>query len=205
MASESQVWRGHGYYDDAEQYMDEQWRAWIASQIADCDFTTVLDLAAGHGRNSARLLAKARKLYVVDLVEENVAFCRERFAGDARVVCLRNNGYDLAGVPDGEITLLYSWDAMVHFDSDVVRSYLREFRRILAPRGRAFCHHSNWTGNPGGFDGLDGNVGPHRRNFMSRELFAHYAKKEGLSVVRQQLVKWELPDLDCTSLVEKAH
>ena len=36
---------------------------------------------------------------------------------------------------------------MVHFDSDVVRAYLKEFRRILKPGGHGFCHHSNYTGS----------------------------------------------------------
>ena len=56
----------------------------------------------------------------------------------------------LADIPDGEATFVYSFDAMVYFDSDVVRAYLAEFRRVLAPSGTGFCHYSNYTGNPAG-------------------------------------------------------
>jgi len=202
-ADEARVWKNHPYYDAVEGAMDQQWNDLVAQAIEDCDFTTVLDLAAGHGRNARKLLERASRLYIVDLVSENITFCRNRFHGDARVRYVNNNGFDLRDIPDGEITLVYCWDAMVHFDSDIIRSYLAEFRRVLRPGGRAFCHHSNWTGNPGGFLGTDGNVGPERRNFMSRELFAHYAIKEGLAVVRQRPIRWNTPDLDCLSLVER--
>ena len=80
---------------------------------------------------------------------------------------------------------------------------LREFRRVLRPGGRGFCHHSNYTKNPGG----DWMTNPHWRNFMSRELFAHYAHKEGLRMLRSDTVDWgevpnRIPNLDCFSLFE---
>jgi hypothetical protein len=39
---------------------------------------------------------------------------------------------------------------------------------------------------------------------MSRELFEHYATKEGLNVVRAETVDWELPSLDCITVLEHA-
>jgi hypothetical protein len=39
---------------------------------------------------------------------------------------------------------------------------------------------------------------------MSKELFGHYARKEGLSVVTQRVIDWAgKPQLDCLSLVQK--
>lgn len=89
---------------------------------------------------------------------------------------------------------------MVHFDSDVVRAYLREFHRILGPSGRGFCHHSNYTANPAG----DFHEAAHWRNFMSQELFAHYCAKEGLTVLKSKVIDWpEYPQLDCFTLFSK--
>jgi hypothetical protein len=87
---------------------------------------------------------------------------------------------------------------MVHFDSDVVRSYLRDSHRALKPGGRGFFHHSNYTG------GYDWRKNPQGRNFMSREFFGHYADKEDLTVVKQTLLdRPHHPQLDCLTLVER--
>ncbi len=88
---------------------------------------------------------------------------------------------------------------MVHFDSDIVRSYLRDCFRVLRPGGRGFCHHSNLTENPGG--DFQQNAGA--RNFMSKALFENYCAKEGLEVLRAKVIQWDTPDLDCLTLFEK--
>jgi len=196
-------WVKSKYFDNAEPHMKQQWDELIYPFIRDCDFSCVVDLAAGHGRNSDKLREVAAKIYVVDINVENTAFCRERFAGDDRFTFITNNGIDLAGLADNSITLVYCFDAMVHFDSDVVRAYLREFKRVLKPGGRAFCHHSNYTKNPGG------NIrdNPSWRNFMSQSLMAHYAIKEGLAIVKSVILPWEdTPadrEIDCFTLLEK--
>ena len=97
------------------------------------------------------------------------------------------------------MTLVYTFDSMVHFDSDVVREYLKEFRRVLRPGGHGFCHHSNYTGSPGG----DFTKSPHWRNFMSKELFAHYCAKEGLTILEQRVIDWTCSKLDCLSVFQK--
>ncbi|WP_158291961.1 class I SAM-dependent methyltransferase [Paracraurococcus ruber] len=187
----------HPYFDAAEPVFERIWPA-ILPFLEGADFTSVLDLATGRGRNARKLLDHAGRLTLVDIRPENIAFCRRRFGDDPRITYLANNGYDLRAVPDGSITLVYSFDAMVHFDSDVVRAYLAEARRVLAPGGRAFLHHSNWT------EGQDWLQAPHCRAFMSRELFAHYARKEGLRVLRQDLMDWGgVPRLDCVSLLAR--
>ncbi len=101
-------------------------------------------------------------------------FALPRFRDEPRVTCIRNDGFTIPQVPPKSITMFYCFDAMVHFDSDVVRRYLAEIRRVLDPAtGRAFLHHSNYTGRPGG----DFHDSLHWRNFMSVELMAHYAAK----------------------------
>jgi SAM-dependent methyltransferase len=162
------------------------------------DFTHTLDLAAGHGRNSEFLLHYAEKLAIVDIQPANIEACRARFAGRPNVSFYIGNGYDLQPLADGSLTAIYCFDAMVHFDSDVVRSYLRDTYRVLCPGGRAFFHHSNYTG------GHDWRTNVQGRNFMSRELFAHYADKERLKIIKQQVVDWGTDiALDCFSLLER--
>lgn len=192
-------WREHPYYDEVERYMDSLWESCIWPHIRQCDFSTVLDLATGHGRNAAPLSRLAGQLWLVDIHQENLDHCRQRFAGDDRFRYLLTNGISLEGVPDESISLVYCFDAMVHFDSDVVRAYLGEIRRVLRAGGHGFCHHSNYTANPTG-SYLDN---PGWRNFMSRDLFAHYCAKEKLHVLETEVMSWAAPDSDCVTLFRK--
>jgi SAM-dependent methyltransferase len=193
------------YYDAAEADMERRWTTLVWPFISRCDFEICVDLAAGHGRNTARLLQQrnCKKVYCVDINQQNVDYCLARFANDRRVVCMKNDGVTLADVPSQSITMFYCFDAMVHFDSDIVRSYLGEIARLLEPtRGRAFLHHSNFSGNPGG----DVHANPHWRNFMTAALMKHYAAKEGLAVERQELLDWNCDNtnIDCFTLLRIA-
>ena len=192
-------WKQADFYDSAEQYMEDAWTYTIWPFIQDCDFSCVIDLAAGHGRNTRKLREIAKKLYIVDIREENIQFCRQRFGEDWKIIYIRNDGLTLNGIADAEVTLVYCFDAMVHFDSDVIRSYLSEFYRVLKPGGYGFCHHSNYDDNPSG----DLHDNPGWRNFMSQNLFIHYCSKEGLDVVRSQIIDWSSPETDCLTLFRK--
>jgi SAM-dependent methyltransferase len=186
------------YFQMAEKDGRWLWDNLIWPFINDCDLADTLDLAAGHGRNSALLLEHAGSLTVTDVQAGNVELCRRRFSQATNVTYAVVNGYTFAPVEDETLTLIYCFDSMVHFDSDVVRSYLRDCLRVLKPGGRGFFHHSNYT------SGHDWRRNPNARNFMSKELFEHYALKEGLNVVRQKVINWgSLENSDCLSLVEK--
>lgn len=169
--------------------------------INDCDFTSVVDLAAGHGRNSEKLRHLADRLYVVDINKENIEFLQRRFADCRNIIYVLNDGISLRPIVDNEVTLVYSFDSMVHFDSDVVRAYLKEFQRILKPGGLGFCHYSNYNDRPAG----DYRDSPHWRNFMSRELFEHYLWKEGLVPIKSQRLDWDGSDrnIDAITLFKK--
>ena len=188
------------YYAEAEGDLESQWQRYIWPWIGELDKRSVIDLATGFGRFGTKFVGLTRDLQLIDHNRACIEHCQRRFAAFAHVRCLRNDGASLAGVEDSSVTLIHSFDAMVHFDSDVVRAYLREAARVLAPGGHFFLHHSNYTGSPG--EQLDGR--PHRRNFMSRELLAHYALKSGLAVIRQQVIDWgDATALDCLSLLQR--
>ena len=90
---------------------------------------------------------------------------------------------------------------MVHFDSDVVLGFIPEFKRVMARGSYCFCHHSNYTANPGG----SFRDNPEWRNFMSKELFAHALIKNGLEVVEQKVIGWgNIADLDCITLFRES-
>jgi len=190
--------RANPYFAHAEAHMEGLWKKLVAPVIEGCNFRHTIDLAAGHGRNSVKLGPLAKRLTIMDIQPGNIEACKQRFADRPNTDFIVNNGFDLQPVGDDDVTLIYCFDAMVHFDSDVVRSYLRDTRRVLVPGGRGFFHHSNYSG------GDDWRKNPKSRNFMTKELFAHYARKEGLKMVSQRVIDWgDSQGIDCLSLVER--
>jgi ubiquinone/menaquinone biosynthesis C-methylase UbiE len=197
-------WRKSPYYDNAEPAMEYQMRYRIWPHIKNFDLDCVLDLACGHGRNTDALLKLgAKKIYAVDVNIENINYCKERFQNNQNVECVINNGANLSEFKDNFFTTVYSWDAMVHFDMDVVRSYIREFFRVLTPNGQGFMHHSNYDLNPGG----NFHDNPGWRNFMSSKLFKHLCIVEGLDVTRQEIIDWMKQGIaiDCITVFRKSN
>jgi SAM-dependent methyltransferase len=199
-------WHDDPYYDRAEKsdWLDAFWdpaqeRFPFRRLFNTMNLAVTLELAVGHGRHAAKIVDRVPALILMDVVDENVAFCKRRFSGRANVVCLRNAGADFQPVPDGSLSAIYCYDAMVHFEYDVVLSYVRDTARVLAPGGRALYHHSNLSA----FPGADHRKNPDGRNFMSQALFMHAAKRAGLDVVESVAMDWGKPYTDCLTLLAK--
>jgi SAM-dependent methyltransferase len=196
-----------GYFIDAEPFMSMQWNQIIFPLIKDLDFSVTLDLACGHGRNSEFLRTLAKELHMVDINASCIDACRERFGSEkdgTRFFYHVTDGNHISMIPDNSLSLVYSWDSMVHFDKLIVRDYVMDIARALKPGGSAFLHHSNygatspdsnWASNPG------------TRSDMSGELMVEYAKAAGLTVVRQNIQGraegWGQDGLDCVSILRK--
>lgn len=200
-------WAKTPYYDAVEKQALAQWQNLILPFLEghEIDYSSVLELAVGHGRMTEILLQHSDRLTGVDVLQENIDFCSNRFGQHPKLTLLRNDGVTLPGVESGSVNFVFCFDSMIHFDSDVVRAYLREFKRILAPGGKAFLHHSNLTRNPGG----NFQKNAHARNFMSQALFQHYASKEGLVSLKSEVIDWgrgdkRVAELDCLSLLRVA-
>jgi ubiquinone/menaquinone biosynthesis C-methylase UbiE len=191
------------YFESAARDMDRQW-AWVEPFLSQfpIDYSNTMDLACGRGRNSQKLAPRARNLVLVDVNPDNISFCKRQFAHKQHWIFVLNNGFDLREIADNSISFIYCFEAAVHFDIEIILSYIKEFRRVLTSGGFGFVHHSTFTGNPGG----DMRTHPHCRNFMSKELFAHLCICNGLDIVDQRIVDWgyEIPVTDCFSLFRNA-
>jgi SAM-dependent methyltransferase len=205
------------YFNTAERVIGRQWAYYIWPRIKDADFTTVVELACGHGRNTARLARLAGRVIGVDINTECVEFVRARFADQTKVSVVQTDGSSLAGIASDSATLVYCWDAMVHFEPEVVEAYVHEIARVLAPGGRGFIHHSNWTRGKG----QDFKTQPNWRNFMSKDQFGDYLRACGLEIISQDIINWDqskpwwktlwglrpskrpFPAIDCISLFRK--
>ncbi len=191
------------YFSDAEsdEALDIFWgdQSMFYQMFKHLDLSSVVELACGRGRHVQKYIEKVGRVTLVDILEKNIALCKERFKDNPKIEYYQNNGYSLPQITDASVTALFTYDAMVHFEMMDIYSYLLETARILKPHGKALFHHSN---NYSNYNAMFINA-PGGRAFMSDKVFAHMATRAGLLIVEQKVIDWGVPNLDCITLVTK--
>jgi SAM-dependent methyltransferase len=168
---------------------------------------TILEIAPGYGRWTQYLKDVAGHLVIVDLTERCIEHCRERFAQADNIAYHVNDGRSLAMIPDGSVDFAFSFDSLVHAESDVLRDYLTQLARKLSPDGVGFFHHSNMgryrrlssvarrvparTFGPLVRSGALVNLTAWRAESVSAASFARECDAAGLACVSQELINWE--------------
>ena len=179
---------------------------------------TILEIAPGYGRWTQYLKDLCERLVVVDLAENCIKSCRERFADASNIEYHVNDGRSLEMVADSSVDLVFSFDSLVHAEADVVGGYLEQLGRKLRPDGIGFIHHSN-IGHYSKLTalahrlpqrmlpaliakGLAIDVRAWRAESMTAERFADQCAAAGLACVAQERIPWEhgLYLTDCLSL-----
>lgn len=203
-------WKSNSYYDRAEKedWIEPFWgaKSEFRQLFENLNTHTLVELACGHGRHTAHILNTSElrdninHIYLMDINDENIAFCGKRFITDKLVHPIINNGWNFQPLESESVTAIFCYDAMVHFEYDAVQSYIEDAYRILRPGGRAVFHHSNYDKSPG----ADYSNNPALRNFMNKNLFAHMAIRSGFEICKQLVMHWgEFRQLDCVSLIQK--
>ena len=170
---------------------DNLWRTMLEPRLSGIlPVDVCVEIACGYGRITTYLAPRCRRLIAVDIGENCVAACCERFAMSPHVEVYLNDGYTLPTVADRSVDLVFSFDSLVHVDEQVMRSYLREIRRVLRRGGRAVLHHSNlaaqrralWYSRRLGRCGRDTTV--------SGALVTEWARAADLSVDSVEPITW---------------
>jgi 2-polyprenyl-3-methyl-5-hydroxy-6-metoxy-1,4-benzoquinol methylase len=180
---------------------------------------TILEIAPGFGRWTHYLKDYCNKLIVVDLSEGCIEACQQRFAYDSHIFYHVNDGKSLEMIADNSIDFVFSFDSLVHAESDVIQSYIKQLSRKLKANGVGFIHHSNigaykevfslskklpfYLRNAlikSGFIDLT-----HWRAFtMTARIFEGYCEESDLICIGQELINWRTRRLiDCFSLFTK--
>mmetsp|Transcript_108613 Transcript_108613/g.307139 ORF Transcript_108613/g.307139 Transcript_108613/m.307139 type:complete len:295 (+) Transcript_108613:157-1041(+) len=184
------------YYANAELGMRRQWDTVIWERIKGADFSNTLEVGAGWCRNTEMLIKLAGHIWVTEVDPTAVQHCKDRFRarqenGTANIDYIAVDGVSLSGVPSESITMIYQFDAGVHFHREVIRQYIKEFARVLVPGGSGFFHHSNLGAVPDRVKNVEGRNGnPHSRTNMTATLFKQYAEEAGLEMLCQTMVDW---------------
>lgn len=199
------------YFELAEQSMERHWQYFIEPIVGVRRYGLTVDLAVGWGRNTEKLRHISDQVIGVDINQECIDHCAKRFEGVDNVSFIKTDGTELKGIEDNSVDLMYCFDAMVHFEPEIVETYVKEFARVLKPGGLGFVHHSNWT------KALGGNFQkqPHWRNYMSNTLFSYFVYRDGLKMLEQRVLDWDesipsdgkakglVESLDCISCFTK--
>ena len=220
-----QIWnQDHDWTQQGEEWSEvwggseAQWFGAILPRIhAFVPTGTILEIAPGFGRWTTYLKRYCANLAVVDLAEECIKACRQRFASDSHISYYVNDGKSLAMIQDKSIDFVFSFDSLVHAEVDVIKAYLGQLAMKLSPNGIGFIHHSNLGKYQRAFSLIDKIPSEFRELVINRiflapthlrarsmtaELFADYCDQSGLHCISQELVNWGTDELliDCFSV-----
>lgn len=168
--------------------------------------STVLELGPGHGRWTKEMAPLCGHLVLVDLSPRCIGHCQSLLRGRPEVTFIVNNGKDLAGVPDGSVDFVWSYDVFVHISPAEIEGYLSEINRVLRPKRRAIIHHAGRRQAflPLRFLQGSGTLRNRLYNYLtmsvfadddgwrsnvSRVLFGKLARRHGL-IVEEQVSRW---------------
>ncbi|RIL07893.1 MAG: hypothetical protein DCC71_01440 [Proteobacteria bacterium] len=151
----------------------------------------ILEIAPGFGRITQYLKGLCDELIVVDLTERCIAACRERFAGESHISYHVNDGRSLDAIADGSIDFVFSYDSLVHAETDVIEAYLAQLGRKLRPDGAGFFHHGNLGSFRDAASGALTVANPHwRAESTAAADVVRYCEVAGLVCLSQELVAW---------------
>jgi ubiquinone/menaquinone biosynthesis C-methylase UbiE len=164
------------------------------------DISELLEIACGKGRHTFLVPQTYKRIFAIDTSVDAIRAASERAAGNPKITFqLSTDGFTIPQ-PDNCFTSAFSYDAMVHFEPITVASYLKETARVLKQGGKVLFHHSVYAGNPTGRF----TDSPNWRNYMTGELFSHFASRAGLEVTETHAFPWSGSlDTDAVTLMRK--
>lgn len=198
-----------------------QWHGSILPRIkAHVPANTILEIACGYGRWTHYLKDLCEQLTVVDISEECINACKQRFSTCRHINYYVNDGTSLEMIPSNSIDFVFSYDSLVHADDFVIDGYISQLSRILSTKGVAFIHHSNFGEYQEKYSKLSKIPLPQKflRKLGILEQDLHLrdpnvdamkvrtlAEKHGLKCVRQEIVPWFTRRLfiDCISTISR--
>lgn len=199
-----------------------QWHGSLLPRIkAHLPAKRILEIAPGYGRWTEYLKDLCEHLTAVDLSEECINACKQRFSACRNITYVLNDGASLQMIDDESVDFAFSFDSLVHADISVIESYLSQMHRILSPGGVCFIHHSNLGEYRDRYarirsipklesvlriSGLLSDRLQWRDPGVDATVVQRIADKHGLKCVSQELVHWNTKRtfLDCMTTLVRA-
>lgn len=136
VATANRNWRMDEFFKSGEMNVDND-------VLADSDTTCgakefarmkILEIGCGAGRMTRALAALFGEVHAVDISAEMIYNAKRNLSDLRNVFLYKNNGVDLANIPDRSFDFAFSFIVFQHIPSPVViESYVREVYRCLRP------------------------------------------------------------------------
>lgn len=176
------IWESWDWKAEGEEWTPSpEWKESVLEHILHPHMPkdgAIVEIGPGGGRWTETLLEVGSEVVAVDISEECLRVCRERFSDHENVTFVLTPGNELPGVEDASIDAIWSFDVFVHINRAEVEDYAREFMRVLKPGGKGVLHHGTVGGLTGGW-----------RSNMTAGGMIEVLKEAGLEVV-DQFTKW---------------
>lgn len=176
------IWESWDWKAEGEEWTPSpEWKESVLSHILHPHMPedgAIVEIGPGGGRWTETLLEVGSHVTAVDISEECLRVCGERFSKNENVSFVLTPGNELPGVEDESIDAIWSFDVFVHINRAEVEDYAKEFARVLKPDGVGVLHHGTVGGRSGGW-----------RSNMTAEAMVEVLEGAGLKVI-DQFTKW---------------
>jgi SAM-dependent methyltransferase len=169
---------------DREWGTDRLDHALHAYYIPAAEGARVVELGPGTGRLTRHLIGIAEHLTLLDLSRFVCKWIDHYLTGHDNYEVQQIGGAEAPMIPSGSADAVFAHGVMEHLDLDQIYWFLREFHRILVPRGRVVFNFDNATSR-GGIDHLATSSDPRRRSvfrFHAPAAIAALAEASGFDV-----------------------
>ena len=127
-------WDEGEFFATGRQEIEEVFDFMARSGVALPSLGTALDFGCGVGRLTQPLSTRVRDVVGVDIAPEMIRRARSYFPG---LTFRLNEREDLSDFPAGSVDLIYTNIVLQHLSNALQVHYVREFSRLLGPRGLA--------------------------------------------------------------------
>jgi len=174
-------WNSHDWSCLGEEWTpDPTWKASVLNRFL-LPFVPpggrVLEIGPGGGRWTEVLIARAARVYVLDVAEVPLRVCRHRFSRLSTVTYVRGDGRTVPLV-ERSIDAIWAYDVFVHVNPHDARSYVTEFGRVLRRGGHAVLHHP-------GHELTTGERALQHRSDLTDLMINEFARGSGFEIVLQ--------------------
>jgi len=157
----------------------------------------ILEIAPGRGRFTQYLKNYCKKIYIVEISENCINYCKKRFRESDNIEYIVNDGKSLEMIPDKSIDFVFSFDSLVHAELDVIEEYLTQLTKKMKDGGSGFVHHSNRKMYLSFYKFLFRLRFPFltkrthwRAKTVTADKFSDICGKNGLSCISNELINW---------------